>query len=968
MPAHDAFALVEERDIPELASTARTYAHNKTGARVLTMANNDENKVFNIALRTPPQDSTGLPHILEHSVLCGSRKYPVKEPFVELLKGSLQTFLNALTFPDKTCYPVASANEQDFHNLMDVYLDAVFFPRLTPEVLHQEGWHLRQLPEEDDKLVFQGVVYNEMKGAYSSPDNLLSRLCQMSILPDTAYGLDSGGDPAEIVELGFDDFSRFHAERYHPSNAYAFLWGDLDMGPALDKLDEYFSQFERREPDTAVALQNAVPEPRHVREPYAADNDEAKSYAVANFGLPETIHPDVNLALHVLEEALIGMPSSPLRKTLVESGLGEDLAGVGLEDELRQMYFSVGLKGVAPGNEDQVIRLVRDTLAEIARDGLHPQVVEAALNTVEFDLRENNTGAFPQGLGVAFKALSTWLYDHSPLLLLPFEAPLAKLKQRIAAGEPVLEDLVRTLLVENDHATTVVLEPDTGLAGRLKLEEELRIKRAFQDIEDHEAYQKEIESLDAWQNSPDDPEDLAAIPRLRVEDLDREGQTIPSEQRDAAGAPVLLHELDTSGVVYLDVGFDLRGLPERLVPYAHLFGRALVEMGTEKRSFEELTRRIAAKTGGIEPQSIISGTLPGAPGGEGFCSWLFLRGKATEERTGELADILQEVLLTPRFDNKRRLASMVLEAKAARERWLTMSGHAAAALRLRAGLTPSGAVSERMAGVENLFFLRKLAKRLETDFDGVVADLEEIRSLLVRKDQTLLNVTARDQGAGPAMQAATDLASVLPDGPLQPAAWTGPDIPAREGLGLPTQVNYVGEAAILPEKSVSKPGAALVAARRVRNSYLWERIRVTGGAYGAFCLFDHVTNALLMLSFRDPHLRRTVKAYHEAADFLERDVPSANELEKSVIGTIGDMDQHMLPDAKGFAALTRHLVGETKDVRQGLREEALSATAEDFREFGAAMRILVEHGRLCVLGARDALEGAGLDLEVREVL
>jgi hypothetical protein len=967
MDPHPAFDIKEERRIEELASLAQLYTHKKTGAQVLVMKNQDENKVFSIAFRTPPDDSTGLPHILEHSVLCGSRKYPVKEPFVELLKGSLQTFLNALTFPDKTCYPVASANEQDFQNLMDVYLDAVFFPRLTPKVLNQEGWHLRRLPEQD-KLVFQGVVYNEMKGAYSSPDNLLSRLCQMSILPDTPYGLDSGGDPAEIVNLTFEAFRAFHADRYHPSNAYAFLWGDCDMAPALDRLDEYFSQFGRKPPAAPIKLQTNFPKNRRIKEFYATDNAEAKSYAVVNFGLPETSDPGLNLALHVLEHALVGMPSSPLRKVLVESGLGEDLAGIGLEDELRQMYFSIGLKGVQPGEEERVISLVRETLASIAKQGLHPQDVEAAVNSVEFDLRENNTGSFPQGLGVAFKALSTWLYDQSPLLLLPFEEELAGLKQRLGKGEPVLEDLIRRLLSENPHTTAVVLAPDPELAGRLKLEEELRIQQKYKEIQDHNAYDRQIEDLDKWQSSPDDPQDLAAIPRLKVSDLSRHGASIPCEELDAGGALALVHELDTSGVVYLDAGFNLRGLPERLVPYTHLFGRALVEMGTKRMGFEELTRRIASKTGGVAPQTIVSSALPGAPGGEDFCSWLFLRGKAAEDQLGELADILQEVLLEARFTDKRRLTSMVLEAKASRERWLTMSGHSAASLRLRAGLLPSGAVSERMSGVENLTFLRSLTKRLESDFDAVAADLEEIRSLLVRRGSSIFNITARKQGLPAAVERVKTLAAALPEGAAAPETWTGLDVPPKEGLGLPTQVNYVGEAVLIPDGVLPRPGAALAAARRVRNAYLWERIRVTGGAYGSFCIFDPIANALIMLSYRDPHIARTVKAYHAAADYLKTDLPSRDELEKAVIGTIGDMDQHMLPDAKGFASLTRRLTGKTDEFRQKLREEALGATEDDFRAFGAAVEHLGQGGRLCVLGSKQALEDANLGLEVRNVL
>ncbi|MBU1249447.1 MAG: insulinase family protein, partial [Proteobacteria bacterium] len=511
------FKCILETEVAEYASTARIYEHAATGGRLLSMENKDENKVFGISFRTPPADSTGLPHILEHSVLCGSEKYPVKEPFVELLKGSLQTFLNALTFPDKTCYPVASTNHQDFNNLVDVYLDAVFFPRLTPDTLKQEGWHFEPGPnfEADGELVYKGVVFNEMKGAYSSPDGLLSEHTQNSLFPDNCYSLDSGGDPAVIPELTFEQFEDFHRRYYHPSNAWAFFYGDDDPEQRLKALDAYFSRFERSVPSPEIALQPPLAAPVRLVKPYAASEGDSQAMFTMNFGLPETADPNLNLRLDVLEHILIGLPSSPLRKALLDSGLGEDLTGVGLETDLRQMYFSVGLKGIEEADIAEAETVIEQVLVDLA-DSVHPHDIEAGINSLEFDLRENNTGSYPRGLSLMFRALSTWLYGNDPLALLAFEAPLAKLKKEVDDGKPVFEKLIRTHLLENTHRSVVILRPDPELAGQQAAEEAARLRKAAEamDKDGLARVAVEAQALHDQQGRHDSPEALATIPRL----------------------------------------------------------------------------------------------------------------------------------------------------------------------------------------------------------------------------------------------------------------------------------------------------------------------------------------------------------------------------------------------------------------------------------------------------------------------
>jgi len=981
------FVLEREQTIPELSATARVYRHAKTGGRLLSIQSPDENKVFGIALRTPPADSTGLPHILEHSVLCGSKKYPVKEPFVELIKGSLNTFLNALTFPDKTCYPVASANVQDFYNLVDVYLDAVFFPRLTENTLRQEGWHF-DVESVDEPLSFKGVVFNEMKGAYSSPESLLAEYSQRALFPDTCYGLDSGGDPERIPDLTFAQFLDFHTRYYHPSNAYAFFSGDDDPDKRLALLDEVFSQFEAAavgQPASGIALQPAFAAPRRATHPYAADDPDSRAMCTVNFGLPEiagnpgNAGPDLSLALGVLEHVLIGLPSSPLRKALVDSGLGEDLAGGGLETDLRQLAFSVGLKGLAAENAeataDQVEALVLSTLRDLADPasgkGLHADDIEAAVNSVEFDLRENNTGSYPRGLALFFESLSTWLYEGDPLLLLPFEGPLARLKARLAAGEPVLEDLLRAHFLGNPHRARVLLVPDRNLGQAREAKEQARLAAVRQGLSpaELEALVAETHTLRDLQEAPDAPEDLALIPRLKLSDLPLKNAVIPHERTSLAGAPAHLHELPTNGIVYLDLGLDLSAVPDQLIPLVPILGRALLEMGTRRTSFVDLTRKIAMTTGGIWPQAFVStvrepdGSCAALP-----CQRLFLRAKATLERTPALLDILSEVLLEPDFSDTERLGKIILEAKARREQRLIPAGHALAATRLKARFGAAQAVSEAMQGLTGFFYVRELASRMETDPESVVRDLETLLGLLLRRSALVTNLTAD----GPALSDTTRrlgaLLADLPDSQLPAATRALPVLPAREGLILPAQVNYVCTGANVKALGLAPGAAAAVVGKFLRAGYLWERVRVQGGAYGAGVSYSRTSGNLTFTSYRDPNLGRTVEAFAGVAPYLASLDLDPAELEKSIIGSVGDMDQYLLPDAKGFTALARDLTGEDEAYRQAAREDILNAGPQDFRDFAEAVRVATTQGCIVIAGGQNGLASSGLDLKLTKVL
>jgi len=967
------FELLKELEIGELKTLARWFRHVNTGAQVLSLMADDENKVFGITFRTPPADSTGVAHILEHSVLCGSRKFPVKEPFVELLKGSLQTFLNAFTYPDKTCYPVASQNLQDFYNLMDVYLDAVFYPQITRAIFEQEGWHF-ELGDVNDPLVYKGVVFNEMKGAYSSPENRLSEYSLQSLFPDTAYGLDSGGDPKRIPHLTYDQFRAFHARLYHPSNARIFFYGDDDPEERLRRVGLYLDEFDPVDVDSAVRLQPPFKQPKRMVRPFMAseegDQREPRGMVTINWVLTETVDVETNFALHVLTYILLGMPGSPLRKALIDSGLGEDLAGDGLGSELRQMTFSTGLKGVKVKDSDRVETLVLESLNRLVQVGIDPKTVEAALNTIEFSLRENNTGSFPRGLSLMLRSLTTWLYDGDPMALLAFERPLETVKAVVRSNPAFFEGMIQKLFLSNPHRTTLILTPDKTLRDREAREEQERLQKArsAMDPERLEAVLKNTFELKRLQGIPDSPEALATIPMLKLEDLDRKNKAIPVAFPEGMGIQTLFHDLFTNGIAYVDVGFNLRCLPAEHLPYVPLFGRAFVELGTETEDFVALTQRISRQTGGIHPQSFTSALRDS----RGSAAWLFLRGKALAHQVEALFDILRDMLLTVRWDNRARFRQMVLEEKARVEQILVPAGHQMVGLRLRSHLGEAHWAAEQMNGISYLFFVRELTRAVDEDWPRVLSTLEAIHRALLNRRSMIANITVDMAGWDRLEPHLKGLGEAVPEGRTFDRDWPSADTPLHEGMTLPSQVNYVGKGANLYALGYRFHGSALVIARYLRNAWLWDQVRVQGGAYGAFCQIDRLSGALALVSYRDPNLLQTIEVFDRTARFLEETELSRDELSKAIIGAIGDLDSYMLPDAKGFASLIRYLRGDSDEARQQMREEILGTTAADFKAMARFMRAVAEQGIVKVLGAPSAIEAVAKErpgwLQVLNVL
>jgi Zn-dependent M16 (insulinase) family peptidase len=962
------FELVSERALPEASSTARLYRHARTGAELLSLVNDDENKVFGVSFRTPPPDSTGLPHILEHSVLCGSRKYPVKDPFIQLAKGSLNTFLNAMTYNDKTVYPTASQNLQDFYNLVDVYLDAVFHPRITPDVLKQEGWHY-ELDAPDAPITYKGVVFNEMKGVYSSPDVLLYKLSTESLFPDNEYGLDSGGDPRHIPDLKFADFMAFHEKYYHPSNARLYFYGDDDPAERLRLLDGYLRGFDRAEIDVPVALQPRFTSPKRLAQTFPASDEAAKAVMSVNWMLVETGAVDQDFGLGMLSHILAGTPASPLRKALMDSGLGEEAFG-NLDDGLRQSVFAAGMRGIDPADADKVEALILGTLERLAKDGIEGAAVEASLNTFEFSLRERNTGRFPRGLALMLHALGYWLHGRDPLLPLAFEAPLARVKERVASRERYFESLISQHLIANPHRTTTIVTPDPTQAQREAGEERDRLDaaRAKMSQAEIEALVESTRVLKLKQETPDPPEALATIPSLTLADLPRQNRPIPRVVTSCADTRVLFHDQPTSGIVYLDVGLDLHALPADLLPYVELFGRALLETGAGDQDFVQLSQRIGRATGGIAARPWSSAI----EGSDTAAAWLLLRTKAMPDKADELLSILHDVLTGARLDNRERLHQIVLEEKSSFESGVPFMGNRYASVRLRSGLNEAGWVAEQMSGITYLTFLRGLADRMASDWSTIQAALERIRRTLVTRGAMICSVTTDEANWRRFEPQLTEFLSRRPHTPATAVRWTMPSSAPSEGLTIPTMVNYVVKGGDLKRLGVKPGGATAVIQHYLNTTWLWNKVRVQGGAYGGSCGLDRLAGVFTFSSYRDPNLLTTLDVYDQTSAFLrEADISDA-ELVKSIIGVIGQIDDYQLPDAKGLTSLVRYLVHESDESLQRYRDEVLSARVQDFRAFGETLTALASGGRVVVMGSPEAINAANAErggfLKVAKVL
>jgi len=965
------FTLLQEQIIPELNATVRYYLHKRTGARLLSVINDDENKVFSITFRTPPKDSTGVAHILEHSVLNGSEKYPVKDPFVQLRKGSLATFVNAMTYPDKTCYPVASQNIQDFYNLIDVYMDAVFHPLISEQTLMQEGWHY-ELNDPSEPLTYKGVVFNEMKGAYSSPDGVLGIQVRNSLFPKHVYGVVSGGDPHYIPDLTYEDFKSFHETYYHPSNSFIFFYGNDDPEKRLELMEKYLKPYKKTKVNSKIPLKKPFKRAKKVQYAYDAGQDadiRRKHYLTVNWALPDTSDPVMNFSLRILGHILIGTPASPLKKALLDSGLGEDLAGIGLESSLRQILFSAGLKGTRARDAKKIEGLVLNTLENLVREGIDPDMIAAAINTIEFRLRENNTGGFPRGLALMLRSLTTWLHDDDPIKLLAFEASLNDIKARLVNDSHYFEKLIQAHLLDNKHRTTLRLKPDPELGRRFDEEEKDRLAKIRASLTDEQLNEiaENTKRLKERQETPDPEEALATIPVLKLQDLEKQSKTIPIEVMEMLDAKVLYHDLFTNGIVYLDLGFDLHALPKDLLPLTEVFARALLEMGTEAEDYEKLSQRIGKGTGGISSTAVTATVI----GSRESVAKLFLRGKATVQQAAELLNILKDVLLTAKFDNRERLKQIVLEERAGMESALVPQGHVYVNQRLRSQFGESGWAKEQMSGISYLLALRDLEKAIDKKWPSVLEKLEAMRAALVNRKALLGNLTVDSANWNIFKPQFEAFLSSLPSRDTKLSAFNIQPAQIKEGLTIPAQVNYVGKGANLYDLGYEYDGSAEVVVGYLRMAYLWEKIRVQGGAYGAFSVFDDASGVFTYLSYRDPNVAATIENYDKAAAFLkglDASRLSDNELTKAIIGAIGDMDAYQLPDAKGYTSMLRYLTNRTDALRQKTREEVLSTNGEDFIAFGEVLEKAAQSEAVTVLGSPSAIESANIDLKMTKVL
>ncbi|XP_010487842.1 PREDICTED: presequence protease 1, chloroplastic/mitochondrial [Camelina sativa] len=960
------FEKVSEEFISECKSKAILFKHKKTGCEVMSVCNEDENKVFGVVFRTPPKNSTGIPHILEHSVLCGSRKYPLKEPFVELLKGSLHTFLNAFTYPDRTCYPVASTNTKDFYNLVDVYLDAVFFPKCVDDVhtFQQEGWHY-ELNDPSEDISYKGVVFNEMKGVYSQPDNILGRIAQQALSPENTYGVDSGGDPKDIPKLTFEEFKEFHRQYYHPSNARIWFYGDDDPVHRLRVLSEYLDMFEASpsRDSSKIEPQKLFSQPIRLVEKYPVGRDgdlKKKHMLCVNWLLSEKpLDLQTQLALGFLDHLMLGTPASPLRKILLESGLGEALVSSGMSDELLQPQFSIGLKGVSEDNVQKVEELIMNTLKKLAEDGFDNDALEASMNTIEFSLRENNTGSFPRGLSLMLQSIAKWIYDMDPFEPLKYTEPLKALKTRIAkeGSKAVFSPLIEQFILNNSHRVTIEMQPDPEKATQEEVEEKniLEKVKASMTEEDLAELARATEELKLKQETPDPPEALRCVPSLNLSDIPKEPTYVPTEVGNINGVKVLRHDLFTNDIIYAEVVFDMGSLKHELLPLVPLFCQSLLEMGTKDLTFVQLNQLIGRKTGGISVYPLTSSVR----GKEEPCSKIIVRGKSMAGRAEDLFNLMNCLLQEVQFTDQQRFKQFVSQSRARMENRLRGSGHGIAAARMDAMLNIAGWMSEQMGGLSYLEFLHTLEKKVDEDWEGISSSLEEIRRSLLAKNGCIVNMTADGKSLTNVEKSVAKFLDLLPENPSGGlVTWDG-RLPLRnEAIVIPTQVNYVGKAGNIYGTGYELDGSAYVISKHISNTWLWDRVRVSGGAYGGFCDFDSHSGVFSYLSYRDPNLLKTLDIYDGTGDFLRGLDVDQETLTKAIIGTIGDVDSYQLPDAKGYSSLLRHLLGVTDEERQRKREEILTTSLKDFKNFAEAIDAVRDKGVAVAVASAEDIDAA----------
>lgn len=963
------FEVVSARELPEYRSIGRLFRHHKTNAEVFHLANEDPENLFAFAFRTLPQDSTGVAHILEHTVLCGSRRFPLKDPFLLLMKGSLQTFLNALTFPDKTVYPASSTVERDLFNIMRVYGDAVFFPLLSREMFSQEGVRLQF--NDHDNLELTGVVFNEMQGAYSTHDSIASEWSYRSLFPDTHYGYDSGGDPREIRDLTYEDFKAFHETYYHPSNALVFLYGNIPSDRYLEFLDsEFFSRFESAPPSGQVSVQPRWSTPREKRVTYPikpTEDTRARSSVTLNWLLFPVTDPHRVLSFEVLTEILMGNSGSPLQKALVESDLGEDLsAPSGLETELMELVFSVGLRGTDAEKRPEIEKLILGTLERIRDGGLDPEVVEGALRKVEFRNREIRSGG-PFGLRLMRRALRGWLHGAGPVTTLEFSRWFDKLRQEVASDQRYFEKLIDESLLKNQHRTSLIVEPDQDHERRIRQEMESWIADYEKQIDDREkdAVRERQRRLLEIQETPDPPEAVAKIPFLRKSDLPTQVRVIPyEEERIATDVALYSRDIFTNGIVYIDLAFDVSGIAAELMPYLPLYAYATTELGLPGRSYDEVAREVALNLGGLSAHVEVS---PDYRDPSKVHQFLFFRLKTLEDSLDKGLSLASRILRQADFADLDRMKDVLMEVRNEARSSVIPGGHSYAMLRSSRGLSAAARIEETWRGITQVLFLNELGHGHghSPAIDDVSARLEQVRDAVVDADRLRVNVSCRGEVLS---RAKTLVSSVVGDLPRRggassiPAVASGDEIPPVESLVIPSNVGYV--AVSLPGASYGTPeySAETVLSHILRTGFLWEEIRMKGGAYGAFASSRGLDPVFSFGSYRDPNILPTLEAYERAIQSMATTLVGESELELAIIGSSGRELRPYAPAEKSAVSFRRILYGISDEIRRRTRDWTLGLTPEDIRAAAKRLEVDLDRRLTVVMAGRDAIEAASESL------
>ncbi|RGI48893.1 insulinase family protein [Ruminococcus sp. OM04-4AA] len=956
----NAYEVLQTEDLSDLKSKGTLLKHKKSGARVLLMENDDENKVFTIGFRTPPSDSTGVPHIMEHSVLCGSKEFPVKDPFVELVKGSLNTFLNAMTYPDKTVYPVASCNDKDFQNLMHVYMDAVFYPNIYQhdKTFRQEGWSYK-LDDPEGELTISGVVYNEMKGAFSSPEGVLDRVVLNSLFPDNAYSVESGGDPEVIPELTYEQFLDFHRKYYHPSNSYIYLYGDMDMEEKLRWLDEkYLSDFENEPVDSEIHLQKPFTEMKEVVQEYSIASEESEednTYLSYNKVIGTTLDEKLYLAFEILDYALLSAPGAPLKKALLDAGVGKDISG-SYDNGVCQPIFSVISKNANVEQKEEFVRVIEDTLKDIVKNGINKKALRAGINYHEFRFREADFGNYPRGLMYGLQLFDSWLYDETkPFIHMQAIPTFEFLKEQVETG--YFEELIQKYLLDNTHGSIVIIKPERGRTARMdkELADKLQAYKDSLSKEEIDALVKATKELEEYQEEESAPEDLAKIPVLGREDISREIAPIYNKELETGGVKLVHHEVETNGIGYTALLFDLSGIPEEKLPYISILQSVLGIINTKNYEYSELFNEINVHTGGIGTSLELYTDVTKVKEKE-FCATFEIKGKALYPKMDVLFSMMREILMESDLGDEKRLKEILAMLKSRLQMSFLSSGHTTAALRSLSYTSPMAKFKDDTDGIGYYEVVKELEENFEEKKAELIANLRQIAQQIFRKDNLIISYTSSADGLAPMEEAFAKIADTLHT--EEKEVETPCEIHCvkrNEGFKTSSKVQYVARTGNFIDRGVEYTGALQILKVILSYDYLWQNVRVKGGAYGCMSSFNRIGEGYLV-SYRDPNLEKTMEIYEGVVDYLKNFNVDDRDMNKFIIGTISNIDRPMNPAAKGSRSMNLYMNHVSAEMIREERNQILDAQQADIRALADVLQALLDAHELCVIGSEEKIE------------